>query len=163
MVEFRWHTNIKHPHPKGLFVTGLPPAVGLMIVIGGAMLVTWILTGRVDSSKKDPQTGAAMSLHQLCGDYAIGRRDGWIVRIWNKKTDEIAIGGDVGTFAIKPPYVTGICTDTPDPMGKSVPGFYLLNTATGERMQGLPAGQWGIELKKINWENPRESDVNDPM
>jgi len=114
------------PPPIVSFLASIPHVFWFAAIIAISIWITMAATS--------PKAG-----HELCGDYVIGRRDGFVVRIWNKKTQEIVVSGDVRSFAVNPPYVVGFTlTDCLDPLNRCTAGYFLLNTATGERQQGLP-------------------------
>lgn len=66
------------------------------------------------------------------------------------------LNGNIESYAVRDNYVTGYeslkCHDPK--VGGGCEGYYLLNTATNEQIEGMSEEEWKAELQKIGWFTP---------
>ena len=120
------------------------------------------------------------SERQLGGGYVLAYMNGCDVSIYNKDSAESSswrvpvtrksgcdmtpgkmrngpmLNGNIESYAVRENYVTGYeslkCFDPK--VGGGCEGYYLLNTASQEQIEGLSEEEWKAELGKIGWVNP---------
>ncbi len=111
-----------------------------------------------------------VSLFPCCsmGDYAKDLPNGYeLVRtnthtkmIWTRRGSprgrKCVVPPDIQEIAVRGNYVFGWLVTSPraDKFGESIPGYFLLDTSTGEVLLGLDEEDWKSKLREIGLENP---------
>lgn len=92
----------------------------------------------------------------LCGEYRLVRMNADELRLVGPG-NAIRVNGNVETYAVKAPYITGHTglTDILDAKREPNIGYFIVNTSTDELVQGLSEDAWRGTLKRIGWENPK--------
>ena len=68
------------------------------------------------------------------------------------------INGSVKEYAVKDPYITGYALPNAsdvqfDPQTPS--GYFLIDTKTGLKREGMNLEEWMIALKSVGWNSPK--------
>jgi hypothetical protein len=91
----------------------------------------------------------------LCAEYRLVRMNAYEVVIADPR-NHIVTSGTVVSFAVKQPYITGYTSaENMAPDTEPVEGYFLIDTRTGERYEGLHETNWKGKLTTIGWTNPK--------
>ena len=95
---------------------------------------------------------------KLCGEYKLVWTSGGEVSIYRPSGGDTMVNGNIAAYAVHSPYIAGCVTAANLGTNLNIGAqgrFFILDTTTDKRLEGLSESQWTIELKTIGWENPK--------
>ena len=96
----------------------------------------------------------------VCNGYSLVRMNGSEFVIASPAHD-ILTNGTVVRYAVSSPYITGYTSKNGFPKETNpVEGYFFINTATGQHVNGMSDSQWNKQLSDVGWKAPQWTETN---